>query len=54
MVFLGTGFIYLAVNLQGTIVYYLPIYPYMPPVIYNIIFQLAFGVALVHRADLRK
>ena len=26
----------------------------MPPVTYRVIFHLAFGVALVHRADLRK
>ena len=36
-----TGSLYLAVNRQGTIVYNLP--P-MPPVIYLVIFQLAFDV----------
>ena len=50
----GTGFLYLAMIWQGTIVYNLPIYPYVPPVIYRVIFQLAFGVANVRRADLRK
>ena len=37
----GTGFLCLAVNRQGTIVYNLPS---MPPVIYWVIFQLAVGV----------
>ena len=54
MVLSGTGFFYLAVNRQGTIAYNLPIYPHMPPIIYRVISQLAFGVALVHRSDLRK
>ena len=49
----GAGFLYLAVHWQGTIVYTF-IYTYMAPVIYRVIFQLAFGVALVHRADVRK
>ena len=49
MVFSRTGFLYLAVTRQGTIVYNLPIYPYMPLVIYRVLLQLAFGVALVHR-----
>ena len=45
--------LYLAVNRQGTIVYNLPC---MPPVIYRVISQLAFGVGSSlndHRADLR-
>ena len=39
----GTGFLYLAMNLQGTIVYNLP---YMPPVIYRENFQLVSGVGV--------
>ena len=44
VVFSGTDFLHLAGNRQGTI-YNLPIYPYMPPVIYRLIFQLAFSFA---------
>jgi hypothetical protein len=39
----GMGFLYLAMNHQGAIVYNLP---YMLPVNYRIIFQLAFGVGV--------
>ena len=44
---------YLAMNLQGTIVYNLP---YMPPVVYRVIFQLvaAFEFPETHHADVRK
>ena len=49
----GTGFLYLAVNQQGTIVYNLP---YIPPVIYRVIFQLAAALECFehHLADVRK
>ena len=50
----GTGFLYLAVNRQGKIVYNLPC---IPPIIYRVIFQLAFVVGNfmnAHRVDLRK
>ena len=39
----GTGSLYLAMNLQGTIVYNLP---YMPLVIDRVIFQLVFSVGV--------
>ena len=46
MVFAGTGFHYLAMNLYGTIVFNLTICPYMPPVIYRKSCQLVFGVGV--------
>jgi len=53
MVFAGTGFLYLAVNRQGTIVYNPP---YMPPVIYRVVFQLAAVLEYFehHLANMRK
>ena len=53
IVFAATGFLYLAVNRQGTIVYNLP---YMPPVIDRVIFQLAAALEFFehHLADIRK
>jgi len=49
----GMGFLYLAANRQGTIVYNLP---YIPPVIYRVIFQLAAALEFFEHqlADVRK
>ena len=53
IVFAGTGFLYLAVNWQGTVIYNPP---YMPPVIYRVIFQPAAALEFFehHLADMRK
>ena len=53
IVFAGTGFLYLAVNWQWTVVDNLP---YMPPVIDRVIFQLAAALEFFehHLAEMRK